>query len=104
MTKDNAVAQTEKAPVRSDNVVFVSPSESLVVNLHNIKQRQHREHGVTDTEEEVIRVQFIRGRYSASDSREIELLRDAPNNVANILEEINEEFHSPPEAAALRVY
>ena len=104
MIKDNAIAQTERTPVGSDNVVFVSPSESLVVNLQNIKQHQHRDHGRVEIEEEVIRVQFVRGRYSTADSREIELLRTAPNNVATILDEISEEFNSPPEAAALSVY
>ena len=104
MTNDKAVTQTEEAPASSDNVVFVSPSDSLLVNLHVKPQRKYRLAGNIEIDEEVIRIQFVRGRYSTSDPLEIELLRDAPNNVRTIQEEVQEEWDAPPETAALDVY
>ena len=90
MNEDNATM--EATPVESDTVVFLSPSAKLLVNLHLKPQRKYSSGGVTIIEEEVARIQFMDGRYETSDQREIEMLREAPNNVTVLQDEIAKEY------------
>ena len=92
MSKDEAAIQTEETPVVTDNVVFVSPSERLLVNLHLQPQRKYSSGGVTVIDEEIEKIQFVEGRYETSDPKLIELLRAAPNNVNRLSEEIAKEY------------
>tara|TARA_Y100000310_G_scaffold136425_1_gene135284 strand:+ start:952 stop:1320 length:369 start_codon:yes stop_codon:yes gene_type:complete len=92
MIEDNDNAKMEETPVKPDTVVFLSPSAKLLVNLHLRPQRKYSSGGVTIIEEEVARIQFMDGRYETSDQREIELLREAPNNVTVLQDEIAKEY------------
>ena len=62
MAKDEAAIQTEETPVVTDNVIFVSPSERLLVNLHLRPQRKYSSGGVTVIDEEIEKIQFVEGR------------------------------------------
>ena len=82
----------KEAPVKSDTVTFMSPSERLLVNVHITPQRKYSHGGATVVEEEVTRVQFVEGRYETSDQDLIEHLRAAPNNVGVIQDEIAKQY------------
>ena len=106
MLNDDAATQTEETPVVTDNVIFVSPSERLLVNLHVRPQRKYSSGGITVIEEEIKKVQFVEGRYETSDSNLIDLLRAAPNNVSQLEADISNQYkqrgiHSTPDGTAL---
>lgn len=84
MNKGNAATMTREAPAKADTVVFVSPSERLVINLQLKPQRKFVRDNVVHVDEERVQCQFAHGQYETSDKRIIELLRLAPNNVDNI--------------------
>ena len=92
MSNDNAATQTEETPVVTDNVIFVSPSERLLVNLHVRPQRKYSSGGITVIDEEIRKIQFEEGRFETSDRKLIELLRSAPNNVNQLEEDIANEY------------
>lgn len=109
MTNDNAAKQTEEAPVKSDTVTFMSPSERLLVNVHLTPQRKYSERGTTVIEEEIEKVQFVRGRFETSDKNLIDLLRAAPNNAGVLQAEIAEQYErqgigAVPDSTALSSY
>ena len=92
MANDKAAMEMKEAPVKSDTVTFMSPSERLLVNVHLEPQRKYSHGGATVVEEEVTRVQFVEGRYETSDQDLIEHLRAAPNNVGVIQDEITKQY------------
>ena len=106
MSKDEAAIQTEETPVVTDNVIFVSPSERLLVNLHLRPQRKYSSGGVTVIDEEITKIQFVEVRYETSDPNLIKLLRSAPNNVNQLSEDISREYrnrgiNATPDSTAL---
>tara|TARA_Y100000310_G_scaffold224635_1_gene226512 strand:+ start:337 stop:705 length:369 start_codon:yes stop_codon:yes gene_type:complete len=106
MLNDDAATQTEETPVVTDNVIFVSPSERLLVNLHVRPQRKYSSGGIIVIEEEIKKVQFVEGRYETSDPNLIELLRAAPNNVSQLEADISNQYqqrgiHATPDGTAL---
>ena len=92
MANDKAAMEMKEAPVKSDTVTFMSPSERLLVNVHLEPQRKYSHGGTTVIEEEVQRVQFVEGRFQTSDKKLIERLRSAPNNVGVIQDEITKQY------------
>tara|TARA_Y100000310_G_scaffold296425_1_gene328674 strand:+ start:486 stop:854 length:369 start_codon:yes stop_codon:yes gene_type:complete len=109
MANDKAAMEMKEAPVKSDTVTFMSPSERLLVNVHLKPQRKYSEHGTQIIEEEVQRVQFVDGRFETSDQNLIELMRSAPNNAGVLQNEIAKEYRDQgidfvPDSTALSSY
>ena len=109
MANDKAAMEMKEAPVKSDTVPFMSPSDRLLVNVHVTPPRKSSIGGASVIEEEVQRVQFIEGRFETSDQNLIRLLRKAPNNVGVIQDEIAKEYREQglnfaPDSKALTSY
>jgi len=109
MSNDNAAMEMKEAPVQSDTVTFMSPSERLLVNVHLKPQRKYSERGTAIIEEEVQRVQFVDGRFETSDQNLIELMRSAPNNAGVLQDEIAKQYRTQgidfvPDSTALSSY